>query len=747
MRRLPRSACIMTVCVLVFALEAAAQVVVLGVQYRADRTFPEYLPFWQDEGIEVPPEVYEAVGCSVHVYIKNTGTAPVTVQDVTFAGESLGEVMIFSDQRNERKPCSIYFGTLSQERIDNLVSAGEPVWYKIDPATLAPGGVGQVMVRLRYVPEMASVPIGIVHSAGVVTTAFSVQPDQPRCAGVGFSPDLTKVYLYWRHPQPGTAPAQLFMDGIDVTAASTIGSDPDLTIAPVVLQLAQPLATGSYHAFAAQYDRQSAIVGLRAWKEELGYGIWGAAPGADGNFALARAYITDITDHMINLQVQTLGSQAVQSYLKTAEGKQFAASRGLRFVIDAAGKWGVADPYLFFIHDEPDAADYRFTGLPEDRKTGALAQWCVQHADELRASQAGELTMLNVDGTYKPQNWYHYGQVPDVFATDPYYQARLRTALWSKPENIPLYTQADYIYAVSRTAQTACEPNPLHVILYACAYVDATMGTFPFPTPECKRIEVYYALAAGARGISYWWYTPGSPARGVGAAMTQGDPAARALWTEMGLVGAEARTAGPVLDIGTPIEMPLETSPGLWARAIVAGLDTIVLVAVNDQYANDQQGTHYTPLTDASISLDLPAWMGPPSVFEVTSRGVRDGYLQMAAGRMQLHLGRVNLTRMMVISADPQLKNLLQQRYDQQFKTKVDALAPMKPDFDRDGDVDLDDFGHLQACLSGPDTPQTDPACQDARLDLDSDVDLADIDAFLQCFSGAGVLADYGCMN
>ena len=66
---------------------------------------------------------------------------------------------------------------------------------------------------------------------------------------------------------------------------------------------------------------------------------------------------------------------------------------------------------------------------------------------------------------------------------------------------------------------------------------------------------------------------------------------------------------------------------------------------------------------------------------------------------------------------------------------------PIDADFDDDGDVDQEDFGHLQACLSGPDVPQTDPNCQDALLDEDSDVDQDDFGLFQVRISGPAVPA------
>ncbi len=57
-------------------------------------------------------------------------------------------------------------------------------------------------------------------------------------------------------------------------------------------------------------------------------------------------------------------------------------------------------------------------------------------------------------------------------------------------------------------------------------------------------------------------------------------------------------------------------------------------------------------------------------------------------------------------------------------------------DFDGDGDVDLADFGYLQRCYSGSDTPP-EAGCENANLDGDNDVDEADFEVFKNCLGGA----------
>jgi len=72
----------------------------------------------------------------------------------------------------------------------------------------------------------------------------------------------------------------------------------------------------------------------------------------------------------------------------------------------------------------------------------------------------------------------------------------------------------------------------------------------------------------------------------------------------------------------------------------------------------------------------------------------------------------------------------------------ITAQSTLPSDFDEDGDVDLEDFGHLQGCFTGNHTAQTEPDCMDACLDADSDVDNDDLTIFKGCMSGAGVSYD-----
>jgi len=86
------------------------------------------------------------------------------------------------------------------------------------------------------------------------------------------------------------------------------------------------------------------------------------------------------------------------------------------------------------------------------------------------------------------------------------------------------------------------------------------------------------------------------------------------------------------------------------------------------------------------------------------------------------------------------------------FTPEIDAFADVRPlaspaDLDCDGDVDIDDFGELQACSTGPAQGPPAAGCERADFDGDGDVDQTDFGGLQTCYTGTGTDADPDCMD
>jgi len=659
--------------ILIPGRRAAAGLEVLDSYAHCDRPFPQYVRFWHEdanleeavtEGTDARAQA-EAVGGSLHVLVRNAGPVPLEIRDVAMAGISLDRAIAVSGQRKTKVFASIHFAHLPADQLQRLIDAGEPVWFRVDPETIAPGGTGEVVVRLRRIAP-AGVGRGerslvLLHGDGQTMVRVPVDRDRPRFESISFSRDLRTAFLYTHAPaSPAAGPLRIRLDGRDVTASAKTALDRGCDTACTVLALDPAPPAASFRCFQAEYPGgATAAAGLRVWADDFAYGIFGGKPGEAGDERIARQYVDDITGHHINLQMPQIGSSAVQSFFKSQAGRDYCAARGLRFILPEAGKFGVRDPFAYYLHDEPDCGDYKAQGLPADRKIGAMGRYVVQRGMEIRRADPLVPQMVNVDMTFKPQNWYTYGQIADLLAADPYYQARLRTAWTRHPERKEMYARATYVYAVGEVCRAACAPRPLHLILYSVAHVDKDTGQrFRCATPAEKRIEVYYALAAGARGLSYWWYTPGRPSRGVGAAGS--DPDLAALWEEIGRLGAEVRAAGPLLLNACPVRRELEASAGLWGRTLAVGHETLVLLAVNDRHRNDDHGTTLDPVRDATVRLEAPGGTKVAEAFEITPGGTRDVNARMSGTQLELRLGDVEAARMFVVTSDKGLRAALQ---------------------------------------------------------------------------------------
>lgn len=169
-------------------------------------------------------------------------------------------------------------------------------------------------------------------------------------------------------------------------------------------------------------------------------------------------------------------------------------------------------------------------------------------------------------------------------------------------------------------------------------------------------------------------------------------------------------TAPPV--VGNPVAVGGESQLQLiWTNPNAFDLNKVRIV-----WRIDRPPTHPT---DGQVLLDRPAQWGTDSYLHTITQSN----------------GMTNYYAIFVSDAVPNFSP----------PANVSAVPAIRADYDKDGDVDLEDFGHFQSCLTGPAVPQTDPKCQTAKFDSDDDVDQNDWGIFQRCLTGAGIPADPNC--
>ena len=185
-----------------------------------------------------------------------------------------------------------------------------------------------------------------------------------------------------------------------------------------------------------------------------------------------------------------------------------------------------------------------------------------------------------------------------------------------------------------------------------------------------------------------------------------------------------------------------QTVAGLMMRSTTSSDSPFIMAAATasgSAIAHCRATTATVSAAFAGESLPLPGWLKL-----VRDRGTftaqlsQDGQFWTTITTQSITMPREICVGLVVYSgSDPTLSRAMADNL---------RFTPYAPgDFDHDGDVDQDDFAHLQACLS-PSVLTPPPAgCDDARLDSDADVDMADLAIFKKCLSGPGIPANPDC--
>ncbi len=643
-----------------------------------DREFPRLIRYVQDGwdlkrgmGEERPYSELVPPGVTLHVIVQNPSKVSVEIDKVLLNGVDLSRHLVPGHREHRGIRAASYLlndaTTTDAKTREHLDRLGAPIWYQVHPNPIPAGGFAELVVRLRRLPDEERLKLGVMGTEGQRAEVHLSRdcPAELSIASVCFSQQIDRVFLFLRRDEEKEFKVRsVTVDGADVKRAPGQCWESCGGFLPLELPLGRAWEHGSFHHLGVRTE-EGLEVGtvVRARDAFFALGMWGYRNYGNTDEERARDTCTALRDHLFNTHM----GMGHGGTLSKTRGLEMLEQLGLRLMARDPTKETSRSPQLYarFLLDEPDAHEHAIGDLPGHLRVGSYAQGLVGRQRHWTEVDSRTLTLLNVDLTFKPENWLIYGQLPDIFALDPYYQMRLLDVYSRHPGWLAQYCHPYYVYALSEIARFASEPRPLHVILNAVSYQKEGI-TFRYGTPEEKRIEFYYALAAGAKGISYWWFTPYGTYRGCGA----DDDGARAMMQEMRRLNAEARAMEPLLATSCPAAAagsrgdPFLSArpPWLMSRTLFAGPSTAVVVLVNRDHASDRLGTLYEPIPKAPLTFRVPPWLEPAAAFRLAKGQAEKMPWTREGELLQMTLNDIALTELLVITEDPTLEEEVRQR-------------------------------------------------------------------------------------
>jgi len=658
----------------------AGGLVTVSSGFLPDREFSRLLPYILDGwdlkhgmGEEKPYESIVPIGAYALLTIRNTTEEPATVDSLHLNGIDLTRQIAPVGRESQGILAANYLlndaETTPPDLRQRLDALGQPIWYQVRPNPIPPNGFAEVMIRFRRIPSPRELDVVVragderEAATGRLSTA---RPARLAIASVDFTDSIDRAFIYLRSRTGDDFEVHaLELDGHPIPLGTAAPRNSDHGFLPIEVPLDPSWDCGSFHHIAVSTVAGESVASVvRARDAFFALGMWGYRNNGNSDMERARDTLITLHDHLFNTHM----GMGHAGEFNSEQGHAMFESMGMRLMTRDPSRKDTRWPGLYarFLMDEPDAHEDAVRDLPPDRRLGAYAQGLVERQRRWTENDTRTLCLLNVDLTYKPQNWITYGRLPDILACDPYYQMRLKDTYWRHPGWLARNCTPYYVFAIGEVARWASEPRPLHLILNSVSVHDEDR-VFRYGTPEEKRVEFYYALAAGAKGISYWWFTPYGTYRGCGA----DEPGAIAMMDEMKRLNAEARSLEPLLarahpaaEAGTAIDPFVSARPPwLMTRTLVAGTQTLLIVCVNRDHASDRVGTLFEPIPKAPMNITPPAWMRVADSFILTRDGVAPISFTSTDGKLSADLKDIQLTAVVVLTSDPDLQQSVTRKW------------------------------------------------------------------------------------
>ena len=608
----------------------------VGVDYAwfcPDKPLPYKYRWWEGFGEFFPK--HSRLGGTFHAYLVNHADVPVRVRQMQLNGTPLEE--LHADLR--------------------------VAWWRTMPNPIPAGGMAEVIIRLKHPPEAGEQRLRFETDRGPVMCEVPLVPPRMEIAYVAFSPALDRVYVYVeKYTDDEVTLSGALVNGRDMTSSTTFhqpGFYRNLSL--VQIDLAKPMREGDRPIIKVTSKQgEVAEVKVRAWASDF--------------FTLAAFGIHDSMDAYPDLHLNTSLTVAGDIHAHYLEQLVEYGYKALPGGDSNANYYywtkDIESVNAYFFFDEPDCKDHpsnlprtasvaKFRRLTAMEGLGSMALLMEDYARRVRHIAPDKGTFMIINGTYRPDNYFMYGKIPDIPAPDVY-----------------PHTSGDdpyVIYQGLNAGRLASMPRPFHSVP---DFVQQAHGKHYWKrtvTPEELDLRVLYSVAAGAKGLIWYSFGGGS-----------------LKWTDevkqrMALMNGRMEIAGPVLEIGHPVpdELAVANHEKLMVRTLQSGPDTIVVTLINTNYQATGEGYSYEAIPNAQVRVTLPESMKISSCFAAFPDKSVDIPFKQDGNELVIEFGDVETGDILICTGDAGLKDALRQRFNDLVTHREGVRDRRKARFER----------------------------------------------------------------
>jgi len=524
------------------------------------------------------------LGGRLHIGVRNIDGQPRTVQDLRWAGKSLAE-----------------------HQADYGL-----IWHRLAPAAVPPGGESELSLCLRQ-RLREKVELTITWDDGSQGTC-SIAPEPPSLSfqGIAFARGRKRAWLY---VQAGAGELSLTRNGRP-QAVRTLNARPVDGIRVLQAEFEAPVARGSVQAFRLRSAAgEQCVAAIRAFDQLSIFGSYGGA------------------------RYERFADNGLSGYASFGKvGKDAldgAAAMGIRSALTVgktppAATIGHPGLYAYILMDEPDCKDYGVKDRPMNVRLGAHAPQMLDYVAGCRAADPVTPTLLTVDLTFTPGNYFVYGPIADIVNPDCYaitvgwpirvtrnYTGVLRAACAPRPFTFTYQSSWEEFAKTDKPYVGAAEVRAKGWDVFRDK--SRTRGLGRAPSVEEIRLGMLYAIGSGAKGL--FGYIDATEI--CGSLMFHGSEDLPEVWRTVGEMSRRLRAVGSLIEVSHPVAHARTTRGKTWLRTLLVGDSAALVVAVNEDYDSVAKGFAIRPAKGMPFGFaDLP-WLQAHAVGRVEPDGIK----------------------------------------------------------------------------------------------------------------------------